>query len=170
MCPTFFLACCVAFAWPTLTAGFEIIDFGIDQQRLPYSEDGLNFTDLLGDSPVAVAGPAGNSKLIAATFDLPIYVRVEATVPFQLVAFDVDGLFRSWELRSSNGDVFEIGSLGTIPMLFEPGWQELQYFDIVHLPAEPNGTIWLDNIVVEYLPEPNSWVLWMVGVVMLRRS
>ena len=69
--------CAVALLLPTATHGFETIDFGLEPQLLPYTEDGLTFTDLLGNSPMAVAGPEGDRSLVAATLDLPIYVRVE---------------------------------------------------------------------------------------------
>jgi len=138
----------------------ETIDFGTENQTLPYSEDGLTFIDANGTSPVAVTGPPDDKALIAGTNVTPIYVRVQGDLPFTLIALDIEGLFRAWELRSSKGDIYQVEEVGTFAFFLEPSWQEIDYFDIVHLPAQTNGTIHVDNIRVQYVPEPSA--LWLI--------
>ena len=157
----------------TLLAGptqAEVIDFGTEDHLLPYSEDGLTFIDANGTSPVAVTGPPEDKALVAGTNVIPIYVRVNGQVPFTLIALDIEGLFRDWELRSSKGAIYDVEDTGTFAFLLDPAWQDIEYFDIVHFPAQPNGTIRVDNIIVEYVPEPLSMMwLWLGSAAAWRR-
>jgi len=131
-----------------------VIEFGSTIQNLPYAEDGLSFTKVLANSPMSVTGFGTDMALIAGTNFTPIHVRATGVTPFNLDTLDVEGLARPWRLESSSGAVFNIPSTGTINLAAQPGWQSINYFDIIHNPAEPNGTITVDNVAVTFVPEP----------------
>ena len=139
---------------PARAAHAVVVDFGSTMQQLPYAEDGLSFTKVLPNSPMSVTGFAPDMALIAGTNFTPIHVRAAGVTPFDLDTLDVESLGRAWRLESSSGAVFNVPSTGTINFAAQPGWQNISYFDIIHNPAEANGTIQVDNVAVTFVPEP----------------
>ena len=149
----------------------EVIDFGTASGSLPYSEDGLTFTKVNPASPMSIGGFDGDAELGAGTNFTPIHVRATGAGPFDLDTFDVEGLYRAWRLESSSGAVFNIPMTGTFDLRATSGWQGIAWFDIIHNPAEANGTITLDNVAVTFVPEPAAAAALLAGLaaVALRR-
>ncbi len=140
----------------------EIIDFGSSFQPLPYVEDGLTFANL-GTSPAIVASGGGDAYLTAGTNTDPIRVRATAAAPFDLVSFDINSIFQTWRVETSLGAVLNVTGPATVDFTSQSGFQGITYFEIIHDPAEANGTISVDNVVINYVPEPDSWWLVLIG-------
>lgn len=143
-------------------ASATTIDFGTTFQLLPYVEDDLTFTNL-GTSLAIVSGGGGDGFLTAGTNFDPIRVRVASITPFDLVSFDIEAIFRSWRVETSLGGVLNVSGPATVDFAAQSGFQGITYFEIIHDPAEENGTIGVDNIVVNFVPEPGSWLLIVIG-------
>ena len=111
--------------------------------------------DFLDTRVLGVAWPGFRSF---PEVNLRFYVRRKddgaRVTPFDLDTLDVESLGRAWRLESSSGAVFNVPSTGTINFAAQPGWQNISYFDIIHNPAEANGTIQVDNVAVTFVPEP----------------
>lgn len=143
-------------------ASATTIDFGTTFQLLPYVEDDLSFTNL-GTSLAIVSGGGGDGFLTAGTNFDPIRVRVASVTPFDLASFDIELIFRSWRVETSLGGVLNVSGPGTVDFTAQSGFQDITYFEIIHDPAEANGTIGVDNIVINFVPEPGSWLLTFIG-------
>jgi hypothetical protein len=135
------------------------VDFGTAFANLPYAEDGLTFTDVTGTSPASIGGFGAEKALVAGTNFTPIHVRATGVTPFDLLSFDIESIGRTWRIESSSGAIFNPTAAGTINFTSMTGWTNLAYFDIVHSPAEPNGSIQVDNVTFNFVPEPSALVL-----------
>jgi hypothetical protein len=137
------------------TASAEIVKFdGVATSSLPYTEAGLAFTNVPGNTPAIVAGGA-DGYLTAGTNFVPIHIHVAGDQPFNLASLDIEELFRNWRIESSTGAIVHPSGTGTLDFSSLPGWSNLTAFDIVHDPAESNGAIRVDNIVFSRVPEPS---------------
>lgn len=136
----------------------ELIDFGSAFSLLPYTEAGLTFTNL-GTSPAVVS----SGHLVAGTNFDPIHVRVTGAAPFDLISLDVLQLFRNWQVVASTGASLA-PSIGTLTFTELPGWQGIEFFDLIHDPPEANGSISADNILVQFVPEPSAAALAIVAL------
>lgn len=140
----------------TSPAPAATIEFGGAFQALPYVEDGLTFANLPGTSPAVIGSNGGDGQLVAGTNVTPIKVRVSGAQPFDLISLDVEQMFRDWRIESSAGAITAIPGVGVLTLNDMPGWNNLSYFDLIHDPGEANGSIRVDNVVFEPVPEPNS--------------
>ncbi len=149
----------------TSPASAATIDFGDGAfQALPYVEDGLTFANLPGTSPAVIGSNGGDGQLVAGTNVTPIKVRVSGAQPFDLISLDVEQMFRNWRIESSAGAITAIPGVGALTLNGTPGWNNLSYFDLIHDPGEANGSIRVDNVVFEAVPEPNSLAIAAVSL------
>jgi hypothetical protein len=135
------------------------VDFGTAFANLPYTENGLTFTDVTGTSPASIGGFGADKALVGGTNFTPIHVRATGVTPFDLLSFDIETISRTWRIESSSGAIFNPTTAGTINFTLMAGWTNLTYFDIVHSPAEPNGSIRVDDVAFNFVPEPSALVL-----------
>lgn len=141
------------------------IEFDGPYDPLPFSEDGLTFTALSGR---VYAGGTTDGYLAGGTNTIPIRVRVTGIANFDLLSLDVENYFRTWTIESSSGAVFDVLSEGTLDFESESGWRNLSYFEIVHDPGEPNGAIRIDNVSVQFVPEPSTAMCGLLAAISLQ--
>jgi hypothetical protein len=152
---------------PHGAARAETIDFGTAFQSLPYSEDGVTFTNL-GTSLATVGGFGAERSLAAGTNDQPIRVRATSPVPFDLVSLDFEQVFQTIRIESSLGGLVSVTfSPGTINFASVTGFQGINYFEIIHDPPQANGGSNVDNIVINFVPEPGALALLAIGGIAL---
>jgi len=144
--------CAMSFATQCMSA---TVEFGATFSPLPYSEDGLTFTDVTGNSPAVITGFSGDMELVGGTNSIPIHVRATGLTPFNLLSLDIKQLNRTWRIESSSGAMFNPTTTGTINFTAMSGWAEITYFDIIHSPAAANGSIRIDNVSFNLVPEPS---------------
>ena len=125
-----------------------VVDFA-GGGSLPYTEDGLTVSALSGGNGAGVHG-FGDGYLVAGTNFTPIRFHVAGEEPFDLLSLDVEQYYRTWTIESSSGAVFDVTGSGTLDFAGQPGWESISYFEIVHDPAEPNGSVRVDNVRVEF--------------------
>jgi hypothetical protein len=142
------------------------IEFGSAFQSLPYVEDGMTFTNL-GTSLAVVGANAGDGNLVGGTNVDPIRVRATGDSAFDLVSFDVEQIFRDWRIESSSGGIVNLSGTGTKDFTGVSGFQGISYFEIIHDPGEANGSIRVDNVVFNAVPEPSTIALLASGGALL---
>jgi hypothetical protein len=136
----------------------EVIDFGDGSADLPYVEDGITFTNEGDDGFFRFfIGGFGDGNLSAGTNDVPLHARASSPVPFDLVSLDIETIFRDWRIESSLGGLVMPSGTGTLDFTNESGFQGITSFDIILDPPDANGTITVDNIVVNFVPEPSTF-------------
>src|SRR5262245_21765346 len=124
-----FVAAFVVAAFPALAI---TVDFDGPFTALPYTEDGLTFSDLPGTS-VSVAG-GSTGVLVSGTNTIPIHIRAAGTQPFDLQQIQITQLTRTWRIESSSGEVLNIPGAGTLNFAGQPGWSNIIYFASIHNP------------------------------------
>ena len=127
-------------------------------QALTYVESGLTFLMGAGSVNGAIVGGA-DGYLTAGTNSTPIIFNVTSAVPFDLISLDVEGIFRTWRIQSTQGGNVSPNTTGTLSFAGQPGWSGITSFSIIHSPGASNGTIRIDNINFTAVPEPSSIVL-----------
>ena len=172
MLPSFLPASVIAFGLIASVASADFVTFdNVQTSNLPYSENGLTFSNLAGTSPAIVVGGT-DGYLVAGTNTAPIHVRVSSPQQFDLVSLDIERILRDWRIESSSGAVYDVTTFGphTIDFTNLSGWSSLDYFDVVHDPGEANGTIRVDNIQFNAVPEPSTFFSFgIIGILILKR-
>lgn len=129
------------------------IDFGAGTPPLPYTEDGVTF----GTSPIGyIAHGALRAGGLAGT------VHAEASDPFNLHAFEVEAVFRSWRIETSAGGVFQIPGVGLHDLTAIPGFRAIRYFNIV-TNDDSNPLLNVNRLQISYVPEPATGAMLFLG-------
>jgi hypothetical protein len=127
-------------SWQASGATVDFISPGVTV--LPYAESGLTFFTMPGSTSAVVA----NGRLTSGTNFVPIHIRATGIQPFDLTSLNIATLYRAWRIESSSGAVLPLLGPGTIDFSGQPGWSSIVYFDFVHNPAEPNGSVSIDSL------------------------
>ncbi|MEM0914521.1 MAG: hypothetical protein AAGB29_10305 [Planctomycetota bacterium] len=74
----------------------SVVDFNnVGLTNLPYSENGLNFTNTGQTDPVVFGGVDGDGYLASGTNFLPIRILVTGDQPFDLESISIESVFRT---------------------------------------------------------------------------
>jgi len=148
----------------TPTVNAATVDFGTVPTNLPYIQSGMVFTNQ-GPSLAVISGAGSDMALVAGTNVDPVNVRAQLVAPgtFSLTSIDIEQFFRTWTIQSSSGASVTVSSTGTIDFTGLSGWQGISSFNVIHSPAEANGSIQLDNVVFGPVPEPATVILILIG-------
>jgi hypothetical protein len=123
---------------PATTVDFNSPGF----TSLPYAENGLTFSTMPGTTSAGVA----NGRLVSGTNFTPIHIRATGIQPFDLLSLNIASLSRTWRIESSSGAVLPLSGPGTVDFSTQTGWSNIVFFDMIHNPAEANGSIGVNSL------------------------
>ena len=148
------------------------IDFGTARTNLPYTEDGLTFSESALDFALIRPRFSMNSSLASASSSTGQIIRAESTMPFDLRSITVGGLYEPWRIETSAGGVFALPGLGVQDLSGRTGFSGITFFNIINNGNIINALLEVDDIQGIFVPEPSTWVLITLGLSLLslRRS
>ncbi len=152
---------CFAIAAPAATT---VINFDTPNfVPLPYTESGLTFESII---PTAshLLGATGKLYASGSGGSSPYHIRASSATRFHLQSMEIHAQFQNWRLESSTGAVMTLASSGPpLPIHVDfsgtPGWSNIDSFDLIHDYGGDRRHILIDNIRVQFVPEPSAATL-----------
>ena len=148
----------------TAAAQSSTIDFGSDSADLPYTEDGLTFTESAAGFALIRPLARMNSSLTSASGMMGQIIRAESLTPFDLHGITVEGLFEPWRIETSAGGSFSLSGLGEQDFSGLLGFAGITYFDIINDGNMINALLDIDDVQVTFVPEPSTGILIGLGL------
>jgi hypothetical protein len=146
----------------TTTIGFETAD----SVPLPYAESGLTFSNVIATPVHLTAVTGGGLWASGSGGTAPYHIRAASGTPFRLASLDIEMQFHPWRLAASSGATLVLDGMQPLPRHVElpatAEWSNLTYIDVIHDYAGDRRHLIVDNLVVEFVPEP-AGLGWMAA-------
>lgn len=151
-----------------VTAEAVTIGFGSANADLPYTEDGVTFRTISGLG--IIRGTQDFHLSTGGTFTGELRIRAEAQIPFELQGLEIERLNQPWRIETSAGGLFEIPAVGILDLGGRPGFANISHFDLVNNGGVVNASLYIDDVRLAFVPEPNFSVLLVAALLLTSLS